>query len=358
MINCNPETVSTDYDTSDRLYFEPLTLEDVLEVVARRGGVAASSSASSCSSAARPPSAWRRASRRPGVPILGTTPDAIDSAEERGLFSAILDAGRPARPAQRHGARLRERRPRSPRRSATPSSSARRTCSAAAAWRSSTTPRRSPTTSTGWPTRRSSARTRPLLVDRFLDDAVEIDVDALYDGDRALRRRHHGAHRGGRHPLRRLELHPAARSRLGRGEIDRVRDATLADRRGHRRAAACSTCSSPSRAGVLYVIEANPRASRTVPFVSKALGIPLAKAASLDHGRARRSPSSSTTGCCPPRTARSCPLDSPISVKEAVLPFKRFRTKRGPGRRQRAQPRDALHRRGHGHRPRLPAGLR
>ena len=194
---------------------------------------------------------------------------------------------------------------------------------------------------------------QPLLVDRFLDDAIEIDVDALYDGTELYiggvmeHIEEAGIHSGDSS----CTLPPVT---LGRAEIDRVREATLRDRRGRRRARACSTCSSPSAPGVLYVLEANPRASRTVPFVSKALGIPLAKAASRimvgrDDRRAHRRGHAARQS-----DGSRVPLDAPVAVKEAVLPFKRFRTKRGHHRRLGARPRDALDRRGHGHRPRLP----
>ena len=207
MVNCNPETVSTDYDTSDRLYFEPLTLEDVLEIVARRARRPARSRASSSSSAARPRSASRRRSRTTACRSSAPRPEAIHLAEDRGAFGRVLaEAGLPA---PKHGTAtsfaeakaiadeigypvlvrpvLRARRPRHGDRL-----------------------RRDPARRRTSPSPPRSAPHRPVLVDRFLDDAIEIDVDALYDGDGALPRRRHGAHRGGRHPLRRLGLRAAA----------------------------------------------------------------------------------------------------------------------------------------------------
>jgi carbamoyl-phosphate synthase large subunit len=324
MINCNPETVSTDYDTSDRLYFEPLTLEDVLEVihaesvsgelvgvVVQLGGQTALGLAQGLAAA--------------GVPILGTTPDAIDSAEERGLFSKILDEGGLTAPKNGTGVDY-------------------ETAVAVA-------------DEIGYPVLvRPSyvlggrgmeivysselladyfARVedqviigpgQPLLVDRFLDDAVEIDVDALYDGDELYiggimeHIEEAGIHSGDSS----CTLPPVT---LGRGEIDRVREATLAIAQGIG-VSGLLNVQFAIAAGVLYVLEANPRASRTVPFVSKALGIPLAKAASLIMvGRSIRSLVES--GLLPARDGSDVPLDSPISVKEAVLPFKRFRTKEG-----------------------------
>ncbi|MBF4576529.1 carbamoyl-phosphate synthase large subunit [Frondihabitans sp. VKM Ac-2883] len=324
MINCNPETVSTDYDTSDRLYFEPLTLEDVLEivhaesqagelvgVVVQLGGQTALGLAQGLAAA--------------GVPILGTSPDAIDSAEERGLFSKILDEAGLLAPKNGTGTDFE---------------------SAVAV-----------ADEIGYPVlvRPSYVlggrgmeivysselladyfeRTRdevvighgqPLLVDRFLDDAVEIDVDALYDGTELYvggimeHIEEAGIHSGDSS----CTLPPVT---LGRGEIDRVREATLKIAEGIG-VSGLLNVQFAIAAGVLYVLEANPRASRTVPFVSKALGIPLAKAASrIMVGASIRS--LVEEGLLPVQDGSDVPLDSPISVKEAVLPFKRFRTKEG-----------------------------
>ena len=139
MVNCNPETVSTDYDTSDRLYFEPLTLEDVLEVLhaeAQSGEILGVI----CQLGGQTPLGLAKGIQDAGYRILGTSPDAIDLAEERELFSDILDAAGLLAPAPRHGDRRARARSRSPRTSATRCWCARASCSAAAAWRSSTTP--------------------------------------------------------------------------------------------------------------------------------------------------------------------------------------------------------------------------
>ncbi|ARJ05402.1 carbamoyl-phosphate synthase large chain [Cnuibacter physcomitrellae] len=324
MINCNPETVSTDYDTSDRLYFEPLTLEDVLEVihaesqsgelvgvVVQLGGQTALGLAKGLEEA--------------GVPILGTTPSAIDLAEERGLFAGILaDAGLVA---PRNG-------------------TAYDHASAVAV-----------ANDIGFPVlvrpsyvlggrgmeivydQPSLAdyfgridgqvvvdSSTPLLVDRFLDDAIEIDVDALYDG--------HELYIGGiMEHIEEAGIHSGDSSctlppvTLGRAQIDQVREATLAIARGIG-VQGLLNVQFAIGAGVLYVLEANPRASRTVPFVSKALGIPLAKAASrLMVGETIAS--LKAEGLLPEVDGSRVPLDSPVSVKEAVLPFKRFRTREG-----------------------------
>ena len=324
MINCNPETVSTDYDTSDRLYFEPLTLEDVLEVihaesqsgelvgvVVQLGGQTALGLAKGLEAA--------------GVPILGTTPEAIDLAEERGLFAEILENAGLLAP--RNGTAV-------------------DFPSAAHAAEQIGYPvlvRPSyvlggrgmeivyDTASLADYFERVAGQgivgpAHPLLVDRFLDDAIEIDVDALFDGDRLYiggvmeHIEEAGIHSGDSS----CTLPPIT---LGRREIDRVREATLkiAEGIGVR---GLLNVQFAIGAGVLYVLEANPRASRTVPFVSKALGIPLAKAAS----RIMVGDTISgliAEGLLPGTDGSIIPMDSPVAVKEAVLPFKRFRTREG-----------------------------
>jgi carbamoyl-phosphate synthase large subunit len=166
----------------------------------------------------------------------------------------------------------------------------------------------------------------PLLVDRFLDDAVEIDVDALYDGERLYvggimeHLEEAGVHSGDSA----CTLPPVT---LGRAVLDRVVDATgkIAEGIGVR---GLLNVQFAIGAGVLYVLEANPRASRTVPFVSKALGIPLAKAASLVMTGSSID-ELVASGLLPAQDGANVPLDAPVSVKEAVLPFKRFRTTDG-----------------------------
>ena len=324
MINCNPETVSTDYDTSDRLYFEPLTLEDVLEVihaesasgelvgvVVQLGGQTALGLAKGLKAA--------------GVPILGTTPEAIDLAEERGEFSRILDTANLLAP--RNG-------------TATDVEGAVKVAE-----------------EIGYPVlvRPSyvlggrgmeivfdTATLRdyfvridgqaivgpdsPLLVDRFLDDAIEIDVDALFDGEQLYvggvmeHIEEAGVHSGDSA----CTLPPIS---LGKKDVDRVREATLAIAQGIG-VKGLLNVQFAIGAGVLYVLEANPRASRTVPFVSKALGIPLAKAASrIMVGESIRD--LIAEGLLPAQDGSVVPMDAPIAVKEAVLPFKRFRTLEG-----------------------------
>jgi carbamoyl-phosphate synthase large subunit len=168
--------------------------------------------------------------------------------------------------------------------------------------------------------------THPLLVDRFLDDAIEIDVDALYDGTELYiggvmeHIEEAGIHSGDSS----CTLPPVT---LGRAEIDRVREATRAIAEGIG-VQGLLNVQFAIGAGVLYVLEANPRASRTVPFVSKALGIPLAKAASrIMVGASIRE--LVAEGMLPEVDGSRVPLDSPVAVKEAVLPFHRFRTAEG-----------------------------
>ncbi|MCC2032103.1 carbamoyl-phosphate synthase large subunit [Microbacterium allomyrinae] len=324
MVNCNPETVSTDYDTSDRLYFEPLTLEDVLEVLhaeARSGTILGVI----CQLGGQTPLGLAKGIEDAGYAILGTSPAAIDLAEERELFSRLLDDAGLVAP--RHGTAV--------------------DVDGAVGIAEEI----------GYPVlvrpsfvlggrgmeivydtdslRDYFVRTagevivepgKPLLVDRFLDDAIEIDVDALYDGTDLYiggvmeHLEEAGIHSGDSS----CTLPPVS---LGRTDIDRVRDATHAIAEGVGVRGLLNVQFAIS-AGVLYVIEANPRASRTVPFVSKALGIPLAKAAS-------RIMAGSTIadlkdeGMLPVQDGSRVPLDAPVAVKEAVLPFKRFRTADG-----------------------------
>ncbi|TFC51642.1 carbamoyl-phosphate synthase large subunit [Cryobacterium sp. TMT1-21] len=324
MINCNPETVSTDYDTSDRLYFEPLTLEDVLEVIhaeSRSGelvGVVVQLGGQTALGLAKGLEAE-------GIPILGTTPAAIDLAEERGLFSGILDQagllaprngvatdyagavvvaeeiGYPVlvRPSYVLGGRGME-----------------------IVYDSASL--------ADYFTRMAGqgiiGPSHPLLVDRFLDDAIEIDVDAIYDGTELYiggvmeHIEEAGIHSGDSS----CTLPPVT---LGRAEIDRVREATLGIARGIG-VRGLLNVQFAIGAGVLYVLEANPRASRTVPFVAKALGITLAKAAALIMV-GKTIAELKAEGKLPLIDGSRVPMDAPVAVKEAVLPFNRFRTPEG-----------------------------
>ena len=320
MINCNPETVSTDYDTSNRLYFEPLTLEDVLEVVhaeTEAGPVLGVIT----QLGGQTPLGLAAGLKANGVTILGTSPDAINLAEERGAFGNILaeqglkapefgmassqleatniahEIGYPVlvRPSFVLGGRGMEI-----------------VYDDAALG--------------GFITRATDITPdHPVLVDRFLDNAIEIDVDALFDGEELFlggvmeHIEEAGIHSGDSACVlpsmtvteaQRLEIRTAT-EKIARG-VD-VRGLiniqfAIADE-------------------TLYVLEANPRASRTVPFVSKASGVPLAKAA------ARISVGSTiaqlrTEGILP---ASGDGVARGVSVKEAVLPWNRFRRTDGRG---------------------------
>ncbi len=324
MINCNPETVSTDYDTSDRLYFEPLTLEDVLEVihaesqsgelvgvVVQLGGQTALGLAKGLEAA--------------GVPILGTSPAAIDLAEERGLFSKILDAGELLAPANGVATDL-----------PTAEEIADRIGYPVLVRPSFVLGGRGmeivyePAGMQDYFERIAEFGLiddeHPLLVDRFLDDAIEIDIDALFDGDVLYvggimeHIEEAGIHSGDSS----CTLPPVT---MSAAQIERVREATLKIAQGIGVRGLLNVQFALAH-DVLYVLEANPRASRTVPFVSKALGITLAKAASLvmvGHSI----PELIRGGHLPAQDGTYIPDTAPIAVKEAVLPFKRFATKDG-----------------------------
>ena len=322
MVNCNPETVSTDYDTADRLYFEPLTFEDVLEVYhseAQSGTVAGVV----VQLGGQTPLGLAQRLADAGVPVVGTTPEAIDMAEDRGEFGKVLD--RAKLPAPKFG-------------TATSFEEARRVAE-----------------SIGYPvlvrpsyvlggrgmeivydeatledyiTRATELSTdHPVLVDRFLDSAIEIDVDALCDGNEVYlggvmeHIEEAGIHSGDSA----CALPPMT---LGSDIIDRVREATKALAFGIG-VKGLMNVQYAFRDDTLYVIEANPRASRTVPFVSKATGVPLAKAASRvmlgSTIEELREEGMLPTGI----DGGSLPMDAPIAVKEAVLPFNRFRTPEG-----------------------------
>jgi len=322
MVNCNPETVSTDYDTSSRLYFEPLTLEDVLEVVAaeRAAGPIAGVIVQL---GGQTPLGLAQALKDEGVPIVGTPPEAIHLAEDRGAFGRVLaEAGLPA---PKHG-------------------TAYSVEDALAVARSIGYPvlvRPSyvlggrgmeivydDETLATYVTRATIASPEhPILVDRFLDDAIEIDVDVLYDGEEMYlggvmeHIEEAGIHSGDSA----CALPPAT---LGSAEIDRVRQSSLKLAQGIGVRGLMNVQFALAQ-DVLYVLEANPRASRTVPFVAKATGVPLSKAASrimLGTSIAQLR----AEGVLPPDgDGGTLPAHAPMSVKEAVLPFARFRTAEG-----------------------------
>ena len=173
----------------------------------------------------------------------------------------------------------------------------------------------------------------PVLVDRFLDDAIEIDVDALCDGERGLPRRRDGAHRGGRHPLRRLGLRAAA-DHAGRGRPGRGARHATGDGRPGRRA---RPAQRPVRAQGRRSVRAGGQPARLAGPCRSSPRRPRCRWPRRPPGScsARPSPSCAPRACCrPPATAATCRPSAPIAVKEAVLPFKRFRTADGQGRGQ------------------------
>ncbi|WP_141494103.1 carbamoyl-phosphate synthase large subunit [Kytococcus schroeteri] len=322
MVNCNPETVSTDYDTSSRLYFEPLTLEDVLEVyhaeltagpvagvIVQLGGQTPLGLAQELADA--------------GLPIVGTSPEAIDRAEDRGHFGRVLAEAGLAAP--RFGTAF----------SAEEAVEISREIGYPVLVRPSYVLGGrgmeivyDDESLTDYVQRAALVTPdKPILVDRFLDEAVEIDVDALYDGtDMYLGGVMEHIEEAGIHSGDSACVIPPVT--LGTEEFDRVREATraLAEGIGVR---GLLNVQFALAQGVLYVLEANPRASRTVPFVSKATGVPLARAASrIMMGESIAS--LTEQGLLPEHLdGGSLPVDSPVSVKAAVLPFKRFRTREG-----------------------------
>ncbi len=324
MVNCNPETVSTDYDTADRLYFEPLTFEDVLEVVhaEQASGTVAGVIVQL---GGQTPLGLADRLTAAGVPIVGTSAAAIDLAEDRGAFGEVLrKAGLPA-PAFGMATSFEQAR-----------EIADRIGYPVLVRPSYVLGGRGmeivydDETLAGYIARATTiSPDRPVLVDRFLDDAVEIDVDALCDGVEVFiggvmeHIEEAGVHSGDSS----CTLPPIT---LGRSVLAQVRRSTEAIAHGVG-VRGLLNVQYALHGDVLYVLEANPRASRTVPFVSKATAVPLAKAA------ARIMLGASIAGL---REEGLLPLDgdggelppdAPIAVKEAVLPFHRFRTREGKG---------------------------
>ncbi|WP_413104136.1 carbamoyl-phosphate synthase large subunit [Streptomyces sp. Inha503] len=324
MVNCNPETVSTDYDTSDRLYFEPLTLEDVLEIVhaeQQAGPVAGVI----VQLGGQTPLGLAQALKDNGVPIVGTSPEAINLAEERGAFGRVLtEAGLPA---PKYGTAF--------------SFEQAKGIAAEIGYPVMVRPSYvlggrgmeivydEPSLAAYLERHAGLISEHPVLIDRFLDDAIEIDVDALYDGAELYlggvmeHIEEAGIHSGDSA----CALPPIT---LGGFDIKRLRASTEAIARGVG-VRGLINIQFAMAGDILYVLEANPRASRTVPFTSKATAVPLAKAAArislgatIAELRAEGLlPSSGDGG--------TLPMDAPISVKEAVMPWSRFRDASGRG---------------------------
>ena len=322
MVNCNPETVSTDYDTADRLYFEPLTFEDVMEIY-RAESANGTVAGVIVQLGGQTPLGLAQQLADAGVPVVGTTPEAIDSAEDRGEFGKVLEAA--ALPAPAYG-------------TATTFEEAREVASGI-----------------GYPVlvrpsyvlggrgmeivydessledyiNRATELSpdHPVLVDRFLDSAIEIDVDVLSDGTDVYlggvmeHIEEAGIHSGDSA----CALPPMT---LGPDDIEKVRRSAKALAFGIG-VKGLMNVQFALKDDVLYVIEANPRASRTVPFVSKATGVHLAKAASRIMMGATIA-ELKQEGLLPSEyDGGSLPLEHPIAVKEAVMPFARFRREDG-----------------------------
>ncbi|MDQ0865489.1 carbamoyl-phosphate synthase large subunit [Arthrobacter globiformis] len=323
MVNCNPETVSTDYDISTRLYFEPLTLEDVLEVIAaeeRTGGVMGVF----VQLGGQTPLKLAQQLADAGVPILGTSPEAIDLAEHRGAFARVLDEAGLVSPKNGTAVSFEDAkkiadeigypvlvRP-----------------SYVLGGRGMEIVYDEPNLSRYIANATEITAEHPVLIDRFLEDAVEIDVDALFDGtDMYLGGIMEHIEEAGIHSGDSACVLPPIT--LGNNVLERVRTATraIAEGVGVR---GLINIQFALASDVLYVLEANPRASRTVPFVSKATGVQMAKAAALIGTGVTIGQLRSAYKILPETgDGSTLPLDAPVSVKEAVLPFSRFRTPEG-----------------------------
>ncbi|MDQ3931308.1 MAG: carbamoyl-phosphate synthase large subunit [Actinomycetota bacterium] len=319
MVNCNPETVSTDYDTADRLYFEPLTLEDVLAVCEREQPVGVV-----VQFGGQTPLKLASALEAAGVKVLGTSPDAIDAAEDRGRFGALLtDLGIPTPPGGVAG---------------------------------SFEEAKAIAATIGYPVlvrpsyvlggrameivyneemlghylagaiAAAPLQAPAILIDRFLEDAIEIDVDAVYDGEELYvggvleHIEEAGIHSGDSACV----IPPYT---LGKSHLATIRDYVEAIARGLG-VQGLLNVQLAFKDDVLFVIEANPRASRTVPFVSKATGVPLAKVAARvivgDRIADLREPSGAQPPLLPAVDATTGLRVDHVAVKEAVLPFDRF----------------------------------
>ncbi|MEN9544497.1 MAG: carbamoyl phosphate synthase large subunit, partial [Pseudomonadota bacterium] len=312
MVNCNPETVSTDYDTSDRLYFEPVTLEDVLEIVEKEKPIGVI-----VQYGGQTPLKLALELERAGVPIIGTTPDSIDVAEDRERFQQLL-----------HSIGLKQ-----------PPNRTARTEDAALALAQEI----------GYPLvvrpsyvlggrameivhgdkdleryMREAVRVSeksPVLLDRFLDDAIEVDVDAISDGEQVMiggimeHIEQAGVHSGDSAcSLPPYSLSPALQDELRRQTTLMAKALKVKGLMNVQFA-----IQGEGDEAIVYVLEVNPRASRTVPFVSKATGQPLAKIAARCMAGQKLSQQKSPDGRAPREV-----IPPYFSVKEAVFPFNKF----------------------------------
>ena len=303
MVNCNPETVSTDYDTSDRLYFEPLTLEDVLEVVAIEKPVGVI-----VQYGGQTPLKLARDLEKAGVPIIGTTPDAIDRAEDRERFQQMLQELGLKQPPNRTAR--------------TPDEALRLAQeigyplvvrpSYVLGGRAMEIVQEQAQLERYMREAVKVSNESPVLLDRFLNDALEVDVDALCDGDEVIiggimeHVEQAGVHSGDSA----CSLPPYSLSKKLQDEL-RVQTVQMAKALG---VVGLMNVQFAIQGETVYVLEVNPRASRTVPFVSKACGLQLAKIAARCMTGRKLKAQGVTKEIVPPY----------FSVKEAVFPFIKF----------------------------------
>jgi carbamoyl-phosphate synthase large subunit len=303
MINCNPETVSTDYDTSDRLYFEPLTLEDVLEVMEKEKpkGVIVQYGGQT-------PLKLARALAAAGVPIIGTTPDCIDLAEDRERFQKVVDELGLKQPPNRLARSTEE----AVTRAAEIGYPLVVRPSYVLGGRAMEIVYDETDLKQYMRTAVSVSNDAPVLLDRFLDDATEVDVDAICDGKDVLigsimeHIEQAGVHSGDSA----CSLPPYSLSAAVQDEI-RVQTRQLALKIG---VVGLMNIQFAIQGENIFLLEVNPRASRTVPFVSKATGVPLAKIAARCMAGTSLAKQGLTREVIP----------STFAVKESVFPFVKF----------------------------------
>ena len=303
MVNCNPETVSTDYDSSDRLYFEPLTKEDVLAIIEEENPVGVI-----VQFGGQTPLKLAVPLEKEGVRILGTSPESIDRAEDRERFAAMLDLLGLSQP---------------------PNGIARSTPEAVAiASRIGYPVLLRPSYVLGGRAMEivhdeegllrylteavSASEAKPVLVDRFLEDAIEIDVDAISDGETVVvggimeHIEEAGVHSGDSA----CSLPPHSISRETIAEITRQTKALASELA----VVGLMNVQFAIQRGSIFILEVNPRASRTIPFVSKAIGVPLAKLAAKVMAGGKLADLGFTSEVVPKH----------VCVKEAVFPFIKF----------------------------------